>query len=150
MALTSFFSSANLKRAEGNMFPKCCSLQAPGRCQECLYDRSIEHFCPLSSTLYASCSSHRPYLEGTSLWSSSSSYSYTAQMGGCDVQVKWSIPLPWLFTSRSKPLTSECVLACVCCLDSAAHPVTVCSGVRKLCFCEPSAPRSKSCVYRGY
>lgn len=132
MPFTSFFSFVNLKPF------KASSLQALGRCQERLYDQSIEFFCPLSSPLCAACSSQKPSLEGTSLWSSSSSdfdifellchiCTCTGQMGGREVQVKWSIALPWLFISRSKPLHIQ-VCSCLCLLFEHCCTVIQCLG----------------------
>lgn len=133
--------------------PSC--LLSRGRCQEHLRVPSFVLFCPLSSSSSAACSSQRPSPEGTSLWSSSSSHcdmsdrlhrvcADAGQTGGRGVQVKWSIPLPWLLTNRSKPVTSECAPACVCCADSAALPVMQRSEETKR-----SSPRSKSSVYWG-
>lgn len=118
-----------------------CSLSrllSCGRCREHLHVQSFVLFCPLSSSSSAVCSSQRPSPEDTSLWSSSSSHFDMSDLrhrvcadagptGGCGVQVKWSIPLPWLLMNRSKPVTSECAPARVCCVDCAALPFMQCS-----------------------
>lgn len=111
-------------------------LLSRGRCQEHLHVQSFVLFCPSSPSSSAACSSQRPSPEGTSLWSSSSSHfdmfglhlcvcADAGQTGDCSVQVKWSIPLPWLLTNRSKPVTSA--PAGVCCVDGVAPPVMQCS-----------------------